>query len=442
MKKIIPAVLLLLTAALLLSGCAVTDAVPFIIGTEDTAVIDPLFCPYYGMLSASSQKVYRQLYAAVSEYKTSVTPAAFISVDEAETVVTALMHDHPEFFWIASDYSVSYFREGLVLQIDLSSSMPAEEIPEARRRFDTAAEQLIGEAGLLTSFYDREKYVHDRILNGAEYDASDIAASQSAYSALVTGRTVCAGYSRAFQYIMTRLSIPTYYCTGYSSGEHAWNIIRLDDGFYNIDVTWDATDPVSYGYFNRTDSEFESTHTRTGLSVYLPRCEAYGFRGPEETSYVLPSFAPVEIPHGIDGADTSSYGTVPPVILPEPEPVYTPEPMPVFTPEPAYAPETFMTPAPESGAVSDPTSGQYTAPDPWPADYLTPEPAVIAEPETARPSDEGAFITEDILLPQQDPMPAYAPAEETVFTGAGEIPAAEHDPIILPEIFSDEEQPY
>ena len=47
---------------------------------------------------------------------------------------------------------------------------------------------------------------------------------------------MCAGYARAFQYIMTNLEIPTFYVTGYSNGEHAWNIVNLSDGCYNVDL--------------------------------------------------------------------------------------------------------------------------------------------------------------------------------------------------------------
>lgn len=96
--------------------------------------------------------------------------------------------------------------------------------------------------------------------------------NQSAYSALVQGRSVCAGYARAYQYLMQQLGIPCYYCTGYAGENHAWNIVRLDGVYYNVDVTWDDTEPATYDYFNKSDRQYASTHMRTGLSVYLPAC--------------------------------------------------------------------------------------------------------------------------------------------------------------------------
>ena len=125
--------------------------------------------------------------------------------------------------------------------------------------------------GGLESDYEKEVYVHNALLDRIEYDLQ-APLNQSAYSAMVNGRTVCAGYARSFQYLMTQMGVPCYYCTGYAGENHAWNIIRLDGEFYNVDATWDDTTPNTYDYFNKTDNEFAPNHRREELSVYLPSC--------------------------------------------------------------------------------------------------------------------------------------------------------------------------
>ena len=83
----------------------------------------------------------------------------------------------------------------------------------------------------------------------------------------------CASLARKLaKRLYDELGIPCYYCTGYSGEDHAWNIIRIGDTYYNVDVTWDDTDPSTYDYFNKTDAQFVGTHVRTGMSVYLPPC--------------------------------------------------------------------------------------------------------------------------------------------------------------------------
>ena len=99
--------------------------------------------------------------------------------------------------------------------------------------------------------------------------------NQSAYSALVTGASVCAGYAKAFQYIMMKLNIPCYYCVGFAGEDHAWNLIRLDGKFYNVDVAWDDPEgneagTYNYDYFNLSDRAILKDHRRTEMAVYLP----------------------------------------------------------------------------------------------------------------------------------------------------------------------------
>ena len=60
---------------------------------------------------------------------------------------------------------------------------------------------------------------------------------QTAYSALVMKRTVCAGYTKAFNYLCRICGIDALYVDGYLDGTpHAWSCIRLDRWYY-VDVT-------------------------------------------------------------------------------------------------------------------------------------------------------------------------------------------------------------
>ena len=88
---------------------------------------------------------------------------------------------------------------------------------------------------------------------------------------------------------MQLLEVPTYNCHGWGGRErHAWNIIKLDDGFHNVDCTWD--DSLSnYDYFNLSDAENDS-HRRMEFSVYLPPCVSSNYRPAAEepeTGYII-----------------------------------------------------------------------------------------------------------------------------------------------------------
>ena len=233
--------------------------------------------PYYQMLTENQQSVYRQIYANAQKLTEKFAPEKTVSASDVKTAFEAVIGDHPELFWLETGYSSKYLANGQCVEIDLKYNSTANDLENAKQKFDAAAQNLISGAAALGSDYEKEKYVHDALAAAVTYDlTADV--NQSAYSALVNGKSVCAGYARAYQYLLQQLGIPCYYCTGYSGGDHAWNIVKLDDGYYNVDVTWDDASTLRYDYFNKTDADFASTHVRQNLSVYLPACNGTAYR--------------------------------------------------------------------------------------------------------------------------------------------------------------------
>ena len=241
---------------------------------------DTDYYPYYAFLAENEKAVYRQAYANAAQYETTFLLSQNANAEEVERALDAFFYDHPELFWVETSYGYTYLVTGVCLQVTLQFNLTKDEIPAACSAFDAGADEILNAALRFGTEYEREKYVHDTLIQKTEYDA-EAAFSQSAYSALVLGRSVCAGYARAFQYLMCRMGIPTYYCTGSSEGSHAWNIVKLGGEYYNVDLTWDDSDPVSYYFFNRTDADFAATHTREGASLSLPACTATQYRGLE-----------------------------------------------------------------------------------------------------------------------------------------------------------------
>ncbi len=236
------------------------------------------YYPYYAMLQSEPKALYRQIYANANALNTVFTPVCDVELDTLRRVFEAVYNDHPELFWLDSGFSCKYLEDGTCVEISLQYNETVNDMEAARQMFESAAESILSGARAQNGDFLKERYVHDALAGKVEYDGG-ARMNQSAYSGLVTLRTVCAGYSRAFQYIMQQLGIPCYYCTGYAGEDHAWNIVKLDGEYYNVDVTWDDTEQMTYDYFNRTDGEFAPTHRRTGLSVYLPACMGTKYGG-------------------------------------------------------------------------------------------------------------------------------------------------------------------
>jgi len=232
---------------------------------DGKAVFDTLYYPYFGILTADEQVLYSQLYENMMSRNTDIDLKITTSAAGLAKVFEAVYNDHPEIFWLDTSYQYGYYSSGEVAKVILSFNETAEYIEQAKAQFDEAAEKIIQGAQALGDAIDKERYVHDALNELADYD-ENAPLNQSAYSALVGRSSVCAGYSRAFQYLMQQIGIPCYYCVGYANGEHAWNIVYIDGVYYNVDVSWDDGAANPYEYFNLPEQEFELTHSISGLS--------------------------------------------------------------------------------------------------------------------------------------------------------------------------------
>ena len=239
--------------------------------TGDDLSFDEEYYPYYHMLDMKGQHLYRQIYANAMEMNDTFRAVEKdIPWSGFRNVFEAVFGDHPELFWLDTRYSAGYRDNGECLAVKLYFNRTAADRDGAAGKFNEGADDIGTRAE--GDAYDQEKIVHDAIADAVAYSLS-AEMNQSAYSALVNRSTVCAGYARAFQYVMQNLGIPCYYCRGVAGEPHAWNIIKLYDGYYNVDVTWDDSESGErYAYFNRSDAEIGKDHRRAGLSVYLPAC--------------------------------------------------------------------------------------------------------------------------------------------------------------------------
>lgn len=101
--------------------------------------------------------------------------------------------------------------------------------------------------------YEKIKKIHDYIVDIVKYDTSSTNCS-TAYGALFEGKASCIGYASLFYRLCKEVGIDTRIITG---NGHAWNIVKLDNTYFNIDCTWDDADDIkTYTYFLKCDNDF------------------------------------------------------------------------------------------------------------------------------------------------------------------------------------------
>lgn len=113
--------------------------------------------------------------------------------------------------------------------------------------------------------YQKIKAIYDYMCSNITYDYKNLndnsyTLKHTAYAALINKTAVCQGYATLFYRLALEVGVDARVITGDSGGPHAWNIVKLNGKYYNVDSTWDAG-LSTYSYFLKNMNDF-SGHTR------------------------------------------------------------------------------------------------------------------------------------------------------------------------------------
>jgi len=235
---------------------------------------------YYARLTSTEQSIYDVLYKNAARFESVNTFNRHLDKDDVNRVVEALYLDHPELVWLKNAYSITTTTGyGVSTEVELSFN-GLDQSDQAD--FLAAAEQILSTARSYRTDEEKEKFIYDYLAQKVDY--ADGKYDQSAYSALVQKETVCAGFAGAFNYMMNQLGIPTYTVNGSKNGGgHAWNIVKLNGRYYNVDATGTTSNGgrrakiVSYKEYNISDAALARMgYTRDSdydsRSVKAPAC--------------------------------------------------------------------------------------------------------------------------------------------------------------------------
>ena len=134
--------------------------------------------------------------------------------------------------------------------------------------------------------------IHNYICDHVDYDYDGLSDSTNtvkytAYGALCNGKAVCNGYAVLFYRMCKDAGLSVRIIPGTANGgAHAWNIVKCDDKYYQMDVTFGDPifqenetgetlphDLVNYEYLCCTDEEIFTDHQQDDFVPY-PVCDS------------------------------------------------------------------------------------------------------------------------------------------------------------------------
>lgn len=221
---------------------------------------------YYNQLDEDGKTAYITMYATVKAFDEKCT----LKIDDEilSDVFTAVLYDNPEIFWLKTDYKYSSFGQNVVFRPNYiySEEVARQYTTELNNKID----EILNQASFCVTDYEKELFFHNYICDNTVYDMETFGnVGASVHNTLLNGRAVCEGYARAMQILLDKSGIYNYLIIGdaTSDGEtepHMWNIVKLNNENYHIDVTWndnDESNVPSYIYFNITDEQISRDHS-------------------------------------------------------------------------------------------------------------------------------------------------------------------------------------
>lgn len=207
---------------------------------------------YYNSLTDNQKKVYSAIARASNELTNEVLIPSYelASIDNAsddtKKAINAFLNDHPEVFYLNSQYTVSLTDSlfGKIFKLQLNYSVAnINELNSKITTLDSEIDDVIHKISGSTD-YEKELFVHDylakKIKYYSEYEENEEDKYHSVYNALVENEAVCDGISKAFQIILNKLGIENYIVTGYiNDTPHAWNLVKIEDEWVYVDITSD-----------------------------------------------------------------------------------------------------------------------------------------------------------------------------------------------------------
>ena len=158
-----------------------------------------------------------------------------------QKVFEYIMYDMPTLFWCDRSWSGSKYLSENRTEISPGYTCTKAERDVRQNQVDEAVGQCLSGIDKDADDYTKIKAVFEYLVNTVDYD-KNAADNQNVYSALVGKRSVCAGYARSTQLLLEKLGIQCLYVEG-TAGEnneaHAWNIVKCNGKYYQIDTTWE-----------------------------------------------------------------------------------------------------------------------------------------------------------------------------------------------------------
>lgn len=217
---------------------------------------------------------YKRLEAALGSLSTRLDIEDLrLRKGDVQRAYRAVTKDNPRMFYLDGLTVTTASDTDLVETIEPRYIRRTDKVKKMRNRYEAKVKEALRSTKGAVTDEEKARALHDWLCFNTEYDHAAAAAPSSApalesesYGAMVSGKALCLGYSRAYQDLLSRVGIRSSIAESETMG-HGWNIVRVEGSWRHVDATFDDTStsagaPLSHRYFLKTDSEMAALEYR------------------------------------------------------------------------------------------------------------------------------------------------------------------------------------
>ncbi len=243
---------------------------------------------YYQALNSEKKKIYKELYEGFKNHQKTIkihTDKTKISPRDVADIAVCVYNDTPSFYYLdVTKYSYIQTPFGYLYSQNYNYSKETIKSLDTKlsRGLAIFNQKYISDT---MNEYQKEKVIHDYLVKTVTYDDKAIKADDYVDEAfnvlgpLLKKKAVCWGIACAFKLLCDYCKIKSFVVIGDTipkeNGDgHAWNMVKIDNETFHVDVTWDIKDKgdisFCYDYFNLDDKLMSFDHVWD--SPLYPKC--------------------------------------------------------------------------------------------------------------------------------------------------------------------------
>lgn len=254
-------IVITLICFLVLTGCSskeetkVTKLIEKI--EQKQQLTDEKYRYYYDGLNEDQKDIYTKMYQGY------INLEEMIYVDTSDSDLISVINnyilmDYPEIFYISQLNIYDNNRVNIVYSFD------TQQIKDYQNQIDTVSKSIIDQLNQQPDSYLKLQALYDYVILNNVYN-SESTNNQEIISSLINKETVCAGYTKMFQYLANEMGYQVTQIRGQTNRDtnerHGWNMIAYENDYYYIDTTYGDGNIVDYSYFMMSSNDANNLYT-------------------------------------------------------------------------------------------------------------------------------------------------------------------------------------